>query len=458
MGPMLPMVGRTTELARLERAADEPPQLVVMRGRRRVGKSFLVNRAFQDRERFLYFQADDGAERLHLDLIASECQRFSGAPVAFEDWDAALGYLGRLAEDAPLVVALDEFQWMWFAQPALPSKIMRHFDDWSRRDVPICLVLAGSALSAMEELVEGDEPMFGRAAARPLIQPFDYRLAAEFGPAGATAEDALRRYAILGGTAQYQVWAGTGDLESVLKERVLARDESLFEEPLQLLRGERDLRDPGSYYGVMRAIATGSNQFSEILQAAGKPTGNALNSRLKRLEDLGYVELREPIASNGTKSYTLEDPYFRFWFRYVYPNRSRLQRGRIEEVYDDIVADLDNFMGPVFEAVCRDWAGRYASSGPLATSGQIGALWTRTHDIEIDVVGMTRQRYDALGSCKWSNHADGHDLDRLIKLRDGVRGAGAAPLFLFARGFHRSLLARADAGEVTLVRAEDLYA
>ena len=99
--------------------------------------------------------------------------------------------------DAPLVLALDEFQWMWLAQDALPSILMRHFDAWQRDGVRVCLVIAGSELTMMEGLVEGDRPLFGRAAARPLIEPFDFRLAAEFGPADASAEDKLRRYAIL---------------------------------------------------------------------------------------------------------------------------------------------------------------------------------------------------------------------------------------------------------------------
>lgn len=455
---MLRVVGREVELSRLRRAAAQPPQLIVVRGRRRVGKSFLVNAAYERHERFVYFQADASGERLHLDLLAAECARLSGAPVRFEDWNAALAYVGQLGAESPIVLALDEFQWMWRAFDSLPSTIMRHFDDWQRREVPVCLVIAGSALTMMEQLVEGDKPLFGRADARPLIEPFDFRLAAEFGPADAAAEDKLRRYAVLGGTAQYQAWAGSGSLESVLRERILPPGESLNEEPLQLLRGERDLRDPGAYFEILRAIAAGRTRFNEIQQAAGSLQSSALAKRLERLGDLGYIELRSPIAGNGTRSYTITDGYFRFWFRFVMPNRSRLQSGRVDEVCSEIMAGLDDFMGPAFERVCRHWARVYAPlTHPYADARTIGAYWTRTHDVEVDVVALTGKTYRGIGSCKWSASADTHDLDRLVAQRDRIPGAGAAPLSLFARGFHPALIERAAADGVHLIGADELY-
>jgi len=450
------MVGRTEELSRLRAAALEAPQLIVMRGRRRVGKSYLMDHAYAE-SRFLYFQADEGPEEIHLQLLARECQQLTQAPVAFDDWNAALGYLGRLAAQEPLVVGLDEFQWMLQAQETLPSTITRHFDTWERRQIPITLVISGSALSLMENLLEGDRPMFGRARYRPIINPFDYREATEFGSPGASAEEKLRRYAVLGGTAQYQVWAGTRDLEAVLKERVLAKDESLFEEPLNLIRGESEIREPGNYYEILRAIAAGSTQFAEILQRTRSSATASLARRLSRLADLGYIEHRTTIAGNGTARYEVIDPFFRFWFRYVYPNRSRLQRGRVDEAYEEINRDLDNFMGPVFEQVCRGWAGTYASSGQFPAAQEIGAYWTRKHDVEVDVVAKTKRKYEALGSCKWSEHADTHDLDRLIECRDQIRGAGSAPLYIFARGFHPTLVEQANDGVVHLISADELF-
>ena len=449
------VIDRESEKARLQRAADEAPQLVVMRGRRRVGKSYLLDRSFADR-RSVYFQADEGEERGHLDLLAAEVGTLVGAPLRFADWSSALEYMGSLAADSALVVVLDEFQWMLKAQPQLDSTVMRHFDRWEREGVPITLVVSGSALTLMEELLEGARPMFGRAAYRPLVDPFDYRDAALFAPS-LSAEDHLRRFAVLGGTAQYQVWAGTSGLPTILTERILTKDESLFEEPLQLIRGEDEIREPGNYYAILRAIAEGATQFSEIQASSKVSSGQLLTKRLARLERLSYIEERRPVAGNGRPIWALADQYFAFWFRYVYPNRSRLQRGRTHEVAAQVLADLDNLMGSCFEQVCRDWASRYSTAEEFAGASEIGAYWTRTHDVEIDVVARTKRGYSALGSCKWSTKADTHDLDRLVKSRDTIKGAGNASLWIFARGFHPALEKRAAAEDVRLVSAGDLY-
>lgn len=450
------MVDRREELERLRSAAAEAPQLVVMRGRRRVGKSYLLDRSYAD-HRLVYFQADEGEARGHLDLLAAELGRLVNAPIAFGDWNEAVSSLGEQARLQPLVVVLDEFQWMLLAEPALDSIIMRHFDRWERERVPITLVISGSALTLMEQLLEGDRPMFGRAGYRPFLQPFDYRDAALFAPGATSAAQKLLRYGVLGGTAQYQVWAGQASIREILKRRILTKDESLFEEPLQLIRGESAIREPGNYYELLRAIARGATHFNEILQQSKISSGQLLTNRLDRLAKLRYIEERRPLGGNGSTSWSVSDPFFRFWFRYVYPNRSRLQRGRVDEVCEAILADIDNHMGGVFEQVCRDWAGRYSTDQPLAGAQDVGAYWTRTHDVELDLVARGRDGIVAVGSCKWSAQADAHDLTRLIELRGRIPGAGSAALYVFARDFHKSLVQRAERDRVRLVSAEELF-
>jgi uncharacterized protein len=448
------MIDRQEELERLREAAVQAPQLVVMRGRRRVGKSYLLDHSFAD-HRLVYFQADEGETRGHLDFLASELGRLIDAPVAFADWNEALSALGKQAQQHSLVVVLDEFQWMLTAEPLLDSIIMRHFDRWEREQVPITLVISGSALTMMGQLMEGGRPMFGRAGYRPFLQPFDYRDAALFAT-GASTTQKLQRYGILGGTAQYQVWAGHGSVREIIQRKILVKDEPLFEEPLQLIRGEGTIREPGNYYEVLRSIARGATQFNEILQRSKISSSQLLTSRLDRLAMLGYITERQSLGGNGTTSWSVSDPFFRFWFRYVYPNRSRLQRGRVEEVCKAILADLDNHMGSVFEHVCREWAGRYSADALLADAEDIGAYWTRTHDVEVDLIARDRNGVLAVGSCKWSARADTHDLDRLIELRGRIRGAGNATPYVFARDFHAALLQRAEHEDVRLVSADEL--
>ena len=456
------LLDRKQELARLREALRRPPQLVVLRGRRRIGKSFLLVHALRHR-RGVFFQADEQTERAHLELFAREVGRLLGprVPLRFDSWEEALDTLGELAREKPLAVVLDEFQWLVAAQPALGSILQRHWDRWQRQRTPLTLVLSGSALRLMEGLLAPGAPLYGRADYRPLLAPLDYRDAAAFAPPGASAEEKLRRYAVLGGTPQYQVWAGPGELAELIGERILSKGESLYEEPLHLLREEQEIRDPATYFAVVRAIAAGRTRIGEISSTAGIPTPN-LAKMLHRLEALGYVEARAPLSPTGPEakrsSYRLVDPFFRFWFRFVFPNRSLLERGRVKEVLGTIERDMDTFMGHAFEDCCREWVGRYASPGQLPASQQLGCWWSRNGRTEVDVVGASRGRYDLLASCKWNRAAPTAALGKLLTHRDELGRADGARLAIFARGFEPELVRRAAEEGVALIGAEDLFA
>jgi uncharacterized protein len=454
------LIDREGELARLRAAIADAPQLVILRGRRRVGKSFLLVHAI-GRERGVFFQADQQNERSHLDLIAREIAPLLGprVPLRFDSWDEALATIGELARDEPLAIVLDEFQWLLAAQPSLESIVQRHWDGWQRDRVPVTLILSGSALRLMEGLLEPGAPLYGRADYRPLLEPLDYRDASLFASQRLGAESLLRRYAVLGGTPQYQVWAGRVGLSELIAERILSKGESLYEEPLHLLREEQEIRDPGTYFAVVREIAAGRTRSSEIANATQISTPN-LTKMLSRLEALGYLEARSPLSPKGPEarraSYRLTDPFFRFWFRFVFPNRSLLERGRVEEVLRIVERDIDIYMGLAFEDCCREWAGRFAADA-LPASQQLGSWWSRDGQTEIDMVGVSRGRYDLLASCKWARSAPASALERLLEHRDSLPRAGGAKLAIFARGFSRRLEQRAAEEDVALIGIDRLF-
>jgi len=461
---MAGLIDREAERALLLEARERPPSLVVLTGRRRVGKSFLLASVL-DGERTVSFQGDEQDERGHLDLLAREAARLlpGQPPLRFGDWDEALRFFEREAlSSGPLVLVLDEFQYLCAAQPALPSMIQRAWDGWQRRRrVPVTLVLCGSALSFMEGLLAHGSPLYGRATQRPFLRPLDYRDAARF-VRRSNAEGLLRRYAMLGGTPQYQAWAGDGAPAAVLRDAVLAKGQPLYEDPLHLLREGEGVRDPGTYFSILRAIAGGATQYNEIATRAGLSTGN-LSPRLARLEQLGYVVPWRPLTATGRErraSYRIADPYFRFFFRYVFPNRSRLERGRVREVAEEILADFDNLMGRAFEDCCRTWAGRYAAEAQVGRSDELGSWWSRDGRFEIDVVGTRKGRYTLLGSCKWSRRPlAAHVLDDLHEAQAALGGAAAgARLAIFGRvGFDAALRRRAAKHDVLLVTAADLF-
>jgi hypothetical protein len=435
---------------------------VVLTGRRRVGKSFLLASVLTG-ERVVSLQADEQDAASHLELLAREAARLlpGAPPLRLGDWDEALTFLQTQAEVAPLVVVLDEFQYLCDAHPPLPSIIQRAWDRWQRAKTPLTLVLSGSALSFMEGLLDASAPLHGRATARPVLLPLDYRDAAAF--ARTTSPEALlRRYAALGGTPQYQVWAGAGPLRTVIRDAILTKGQPLYEDPLHLLRQGEGIRDPGTYFSILRAIAGGATQYNEIAMRSSVASAN-LSGRLDRLRDLGYVLPWAPLGADGRESrssYRISDPYFRFFFRDVFPNRSRLDRGRVDEVLGEVEADFDNVMGRVFEDVCRHWVGAYASEDLVGRNEELGSWWSRDGQVEIDIVGVRRNRFSFLGSCKWRKVVGVRELDALRRAQAALGGrAAAARVALFARDrFEEDLRERAEDEGVLLVTAADLFA
>ncbi len=459
---MRELIGRREEAAALRDAASSVPSLVVVIGRRRVGKSFLLAHTLTG-SRVVSFQGDEQPERQQLSLLADEASRvlLGSAGFAFESWDQALRLFGEQAAREPLTLILDEFQWMKSAQPALDSIIQRHWDAWERQGVQITLVLSGSALTLMEELLEVGAPLFGRASLRLRINPLDYREARPFADSDSPVE-LLRRWAVLGGTPQYNVWGGPGPVEEIIRERILAKDAPLYDDPHHLLREGEGIRDPGTYLAILRVVAQGATTHNEIAQQAGIPTAN-LARRLDRLEDLGYVVSRSSLERDGSgnrSTYQLSDPYFRFWFRYVLRNRSRLESGRVDAVCAEIMVDLDNVIGPAFEHCCRVWVERYASEELTGAPHEVGSWWDRRGRVEIDIVGVRGHRYVLVGSVKWRRTADVSVLDDLLEQNAALGSAARqAKLLIIAReGFTDALARRAGDEGVTLLTARDLFA
>jgi hypothetical protein len=456
-------VDREREINELRELAGQPPALVVIRGRRRVGKSFLLREALAG-DRVISLQAEQQPRPLQLEAFARECSRLlpGAPPLVFRDWGEALEFAEQQARaDGPLTVVLDEFQYLAASDAGLESTIQRLWDRWDADGVPVLIVLCGSALSFMAGLLGGARPTYGRSVYRPLLLPLTYRDTAAFAPASSSPSELIERFAVLGGTPQYQRWAGPRPLRDVIAKAILPTDAPLHSDPEHLIRAEEEIREPGPYFGALDAIASGYTTTSEI---AGRLAikQQLADKFLSRLEDLGYIARAEPLEpgrKGARRAYwEIKDPYFRFWFRYVLPNRSRLARGRISEVAREIRADLSTFVGPVFEECCREWVARYSPLGESAL--EVGSWWSRTHDLEIDVVTLEKRGYGVLGSCKWSTRKVGENvLDELYEAKAAFGPKAAqTKLALFARaGFTEALRERAEREDVALIDAADLY-
>ncbi len=457
------IVDREREIDQLRELANKPPALVILRGRRRVGKTFLLRVALTG-DRVIHLQAEEQPRALQLEALARECSGLlpGAPPLAFANWGEALQFIvDQALGSGPLAVVLDEFQYLAASDQALVSTIQRVWDQWDSNKVPVMLVLSGSALSFMEGLLGGAKPTYGRSVYRPLLLPLTYRDSAAFAAAGASPDQLIERFAVVGGTPQYQRWARSRPLGRVIAETILPPDAPLHSDPEHLVRQEEGIREPGPYFGALQAIAQGYTATSAI--AGRLEVKQQLASQfLSRLEKLGYVGRIEPLEPGGKAAargyWRISDPYFRFWFRNVFPNRSRLARGRIAEVAEEIRKDLPTFVGPVFEECCREWVGRYSALGEGAL--EVGSWWSRKHDIEVDIVTLEKRGYGLLGSCKWWRNPVGEGaLDDLYTARAALGPKAAqARIAIFARTeFSKSLRERAARHGVTLVELAELF-
>jgi AAA+ ATPase superfamily predicted ATPase len=404
-------VDREDELETLRTAfQSEQAELLVIYGRRRLGKSALVRKATTDIDDAVYWQATEETPEVQLaDFITTASEMFPLLEDIQRDWEALLRALGR--QDA--VVVLDEFPYLVQSDEALPSKIQRVWDT-QLEDTNMTLVLVGSSISVMEEKVlGGGSPLYGRRTGAIDLPPLSIDDARQFYP-GDDPDATIRSWGVFGGTPYYlRALDSSATLADNIQTRILSEHGILHNEPEFLLRTEFGIREPQTYYTILRAIATGNRETSEIANFAGVDS-NSLGSYLSKLRRLRLVERDIPVTANPNATrksrYRLKEPLFRFWFRYVYGQTGKLvQLG--DAAYEELVEPtFTDYMGPMFEIVCQN---ALPSLVPKTYQG-IGYWWHRDH--ELDVVGLGSDGTLVAGECKYSTReiteGDLADLER----------------------------------------------
>lgn len=419
-------VDREAELAEFRsRYERDEADLLVVYGRRRLGKSALVRESIRDRTDAVYWQATEETPDAQLaDFVATASETYPVLDDIQRDWEALMRALGR--EDA--VVVLDEFPYLVRSDDALPSKVQRVWDT-ALEETGTTLVLVGSSISVMEEKVlEGGSPLYGRRTLALDLPPLGLRDASRFYP-GDDPESVVESWAVFGGTPYYlRALDPDVSLAENVQRHVLSEHGVLHHEPEFLLRTEFGIREPGTYYTVLRAIATGRRAANEISDFAGVDS-NALGSYLSKLRRLRLVERDVPVTANPTATrksrYRLREPLFRFWFRYVYGQQGKLAQlgdGAYERLVDPT---FSAYVGPMFEAVCRD---ALPSLIPKTYRG-IGYWWHDNH--ELDVVGLASDGTLVVGECKYTTRemteGDLADLERAAALVEWTPPEGGDP-------------------------------
>ncbi|MDO0936849.1 ATP-binding protein [Streptomyces sp. DG2A-72] len=465
-------------------ATDDGPEatMAVVSGRRRQGKSFLLDSLARAADGF-YFCAYEATEAESLRRFGEELALYTGAvaPMRFDRWEHAVDALLALGRDRPVPVILDEFPYLARATPSLPSIVQVAYGPRrpERLQSRTRLLLCGSSLSFMGKLLSGTSPLRGRAGLELVVHPLDFRQAAAFW--GITDHRlALLVHSVVGGTPAYRrefvrddVPDGLADFDAWVCRTALSPRSPLYREARYLLADESDLRDRALYHSVLAALAAGNATAGGIAGCLERPTSD-ITHPLTVLQDCGLVRREVDAFRRNRSVYRVGEPLIAFDHVIARPRLPLLDRGLAEQVWHDA---RDRFqsgvVGPHFEQVCRDWVLHFAAPEtfggmPIDVSyGTVADPHTRTsHEVDVVVRGAVGQDNGvllSLGEAKWDRIMGIGHLDRLRHIKSLLAGRGqdtsAVRLACYSGvGFTDDLRAAADAaGDVVLVDLGRLY-
>jgi AAA+ ATPase superfamily predicted ATPase len=378
-----------------------------------VGKTFLLDHAWEGR-RFFYFLAGDTTAQLNKRDLLQEIQPLlsnpdDADPRLYPSWRQIFRLFADLASEGPFAVVLDEFQHLLGRDEDIPSQLMAVWDR-ELRGRPLVLVACGSEVSTMAGLQGGSGPLYGRWDWVARLRPFSYFDAAAMVPDRSLRERALA-YGVFGGTPRFLSRIQPGEsLSTRAIQSILSPHGDINIQLERIVEQEKGIRDTAEYRAVLTAVANGASMLNEVANASGlQARQHVVRRALEVLEGLELVWRERNFGSGGKAPYRyrIADNAVKFWYRFVYPHRSRLETGDIREVWQNQVqSNLDDYMGKVFEGICREAYARCHGSWGLSGAREI-ARWEgrdrNRRSIEVDFVARLDDGRLLTGEVKWSS-------------------------------------------------------
>ncbi|MFH5834729.1 ATP-binding protein [Proteiniclasticum sp. C24MP] len=453
-------VGRKEELDLLEdQYKSSDFHFTVIYGRRRIGKTELIRQYIRDKNAVYYMATETSGEK-NLEMLSKLVLEYSGTEFrfnGFSDFEALFDYLTEISKKERLVFVLDEFPYLAAAYPGISSLIQKYCDhNW--RNTRLHLILCGSSMSFMENQVLGmKSPLYGRRTMQIRLKAFSFFETETF-LAPMKKEDIALLHCATGGVAEYLSYV---DKRKTLDENLTAlfftTSGRMYEEPVSFLKQE--LREPGAYNAILEVIAGGARKNNEIATKVQKSTG-AINNYLDNLIELGILLKEKPIGEMTSRKtiYRISDGSFRFWYRYVFQNRSAIEIGLGDRLYQEQVKkDLPNFMGEGFEEIFLDYFDRMNRKGSLPVLITARGRWWGNNpklkrEEEIDVVGFGRAAA-VLCEVKWTNRKIGMEVIDHLMEKSALFDAAEKYFILFSKnGFTKKAMETAvKSGRIQLI-------
>ena len=381
--------------------------LVVLYGRRRVGKTTLISEFIKDKNA-LFFLASEEAEAQNRSAFKEKVAEFINSDLLrsadIKSWDVLFKSIMDTPFESKPVIVLDEFQYLGKANPAFPSVFQRIWEE-ILKDKSVMVILCGSLISMMEsQTLAYGSPLYGRRTAQIRLKQIPFSYYHEFFP-GKSRRELIEMYAVTGGVPKYiELFSESGDIYSAIQKCVLNRSGYLYDEPHFLL--QQEVTEVGSYFSIIKAIAAGNSKLSAI-SAVLEIKATSLTKYLKTLIDLDILEREVPITEdNPEKSkkglYKIKDNFLRFWFAFVYPNMSFIESGHSRIVMNKIKKSLvPNHIAFVYEDVCKErmWELNADDVWPFNFT-KLGRYWDAKTEIDIAALDSEGKNL-ILGECKY---------------------------------------------------------
>ncbi len=458
-------IGRERELDALNKLYKSNKfEFAVIYGRRRVGKTALINEFIGDKKA-IYFMGVESNAKQNLENFSKSIMEFASGietESSFLSFQAALEYVFKLAGKERIILAIDEYPYVARSSKSLASTLQLLIDKYKDTS-KLMLILCGSSMSYMEDHVLAYKaPLYGRRTAQMKLLPFDFEETCRYFKS-LSDEDKALIYGVAGGTPQYLLQMDDKlSVEDNIKNTYLNPISFLYEEPTNLLKQE--VREPAIYTAIITAIATGSSRMSEISSKVGEDT-NVCTNYIKNLMNLGIVQKETPYGEKASRKsvYSIEDNMFRFWYRFVLDNNSIIARGAADLVYKRIEPQLSDYMGKVFEEISKQYLWKQLLSGNCPVEfASLGRWWgndpKEKSQTEIDIMGEQDKNTALFAECKWTNEkVDLGVLETLVK-RSNLFSYKTKHYYLFSKsGYTKGCIDKANKmGNVTLVKYEDM--
>ena len=399
--------------------------LVVLYGRRRVGKTTLISEFIKDKNA-LFFLATEESEHQNRSVFKEKVAEFTHSDLLrdadVKTWDALFKAIVDAPSSEKPIIVLDEFQYLGKANAAFPSIFQRIWEEHLKNQ-SVMVILCGSLISMMQsQTLAYSSPLYGRRTAQIQLKQIPFAYYHEFFPEK-DYKNLVEMYAITGGVPKYiELFRENEDIYSAINTCVLNRSGYLYEEPYFLLRQE--VNEIGSYFSIIRAIAAGNSKLSAIASML-EIKATSLTKYLKTLIDLDVIEREVPVTENNPQRskkglYKIKDHYLRFWFAFVYPNKSFIESGHSNIVMSKIKKNLvRNHIAFVYEDVCKErmWQLNAEDAWPFHFA-KLGRYWDA--QTEIDIVALDPEGKNIVfGECKYWQEPVG--IDVLTKLEAKVR-------------------------------------